>query len=541
MKKSLSLLIALMMILSLVSVTGLTSAAQTTEFIKSGDTWSYYEIYDDSETIPEGWYTEGFDVSAWTSGASPFTGDSYPNNNANTQFAQQGRKLQAYFVKTFVAEDPSSYEVFTMDLYYDEDVSIYLNGEAFFEKSNYNNVLEEFDVTDKKDMLKKGTNTIAVLMNNASTGYGFHFDMNLSAGEAPEPPASVGADGSIAIKSIERVGFADFGTVNSTKNLLDGDVNSCSGSGWNPDAEQYFVLNFYEELEVVQIYLQCKGVEDNAMTAHEDGITYGYYNVYVDDVLVGENVPAISNIDGGYTLELETPAVGSSVKVEIVKWFSDNGDGKVGYGNWANLADITIWNTTDLIVLVPTGVELNKTALELVVGQTETLTATVQPEGAETGFTWVSYNEDVATVDAEGKVSAVSAGTAIISVTTDEGFSASCIVTVTEGQLPPDDDGDTTPDDDDTTTEPDDDTTTPGGDDTTTEPDDDTTTPGGDDTTTDSGNNSGNNTDNEGTAGNENETDDGEDGSSTVIIIVAAVAAVLVIAAVVVVILKKKK
>lgn len=79
-----------------------------------------------------------------------------------------------------------------------------------------------------------------------------------------------------------------------------------------------------------------------------------------------------------------------------------------------------------------TGVKLNKTATSIFVGDSETLTATITPENATNQkVTWKSSNAAVATVDAAGKVTAVKAGEATITVTTEDGGkTATCKVTV---------------------------------------------------------------------------------------------------------------
>ena len=79
-----------------------------------------------------------------------------------------------------------------------------------------------------------------------------------------------------------------------------------------------------------------------------------------------------------------------------------------------------------------TGVTLDKTTLSLVEGDTATLTATVEPaDTTDTTVTWSTSDESVATVDQNGVVTAVSEGTATITVTTaDGGFSDTCAVTV---------------------------------------------------------------------------------------------------------------
>ena len=84
------------------------------------------------------------------------------------------------------------------------------------------------------------------------------------------------------------------------------------------------------------------------------------------------------------------------------------------------------------ITIQVTGVSLNKSALTLIVGDSETLIATVTPENAENMHViWSSNTTGVATVDAMGKVTAISEGEAIITVATVEGGKiAACNVTV---------------------------------------------------------------------------------------------------------------
>ncbi|MCL2214691.1 MAG: Ig domain-containing protein, partial [Treponema sp.] len=78
-----------------------------------------------------------------------------------------------------------------------------------------------------------------------------------------------------------------------------------------------------------------------------------------------------------------------------------------------------------------TGVTLNKTTLTLTAGEYETLQDTVAPGNATNkAVIWSSSNNSVATVD-DGTVTAVAAGTATITVTTEDGSkTASCAVTV---------------------------------------------------------------------------------------------------------------
>ena len=81
-----------------------------------------------------------------------------------------------------------------------------------------------------------------------------------------------------------------------------------------------------------------------------------------------------------------------------------------------------------------TGIALNKTTLALYINDTEQLTATVAPEGANGTILWTSSDPKVAAVDGNGSVHAVRAGTATITAAaaSDSSKNAVCTVTVTE-------------------------------------------------------------------------------------------------------------
>lgn len=70
-------------------------------------------------------------------------------------------------------------------------------------------------------------------------------------------------------------------------------------------------------------------------------------------------------------------------------------------------------------------------SLTLYSGQYEYLEAVLTPEEAETGYSWSSSNEEVVYADS-GRIEAVGLGTATVTVTTENGFSDSCVVTVIE-------------------------------------------------------------------------------------------------------------
>ena len=85
-----------------------------------------------------------------------------------------------------------------------------------------------------------------------------------------------------------------------------------------------------------------------------------------------------------------------------------------------------------------TGVKLNKDSLTLQEKGSDTLSATVVPADATNqDVIWKSSDTSIATVSADGTVTAISAGTATITATAKDGsgVSASCTLTVTHGKM----------------------------------------------------------------------------------------------------------
>ncbi|MGN1444387.1 MAG: Ig domain-containing protein, partial [Acutalibacteraceae bacterium] len=95
--------------------------------------------------------------------------------------------------------------------------------------------------------------------------------------------------------------------------------------------------------------------------------------------------------------------------------------------------DESVFARCEINVLRAAGsVALNKNEITLSIGQEEKLTAVVGPEGASNqAVTWTTSDRSVAEVDENGLVKAVGEGTALITVTTEDGgFVAVCFVMV---------------------------------------------------------------------------------------------------------------
>ena len=151
-------------------------------------------------------------------------------------------------------------------------------------------------------------------------------------------------------------------------------------------------------------------------------------------------------------LYVDKKFVASNVNGEDLKSILGGSGGvlQIGKGNWGNgeyftglLDNLTIYGSAlsaaDLGIASPTAIEISGSnvkdgKLSLKEGNSASLSATVTPEGAEPTVTWESNNPAVATVDTNGKVTGVKAGTATITAASeaDAAKTAELKVTVTE-------------------------------------------------------------------------------------------------------------
>lgn len=188
--------------------------------------------------------------------------------------------------------------------------------------------------------------------------------------------------------------------------------------------------------------------------------TYGF-KAYMSDIISDVSVTSISldksntTISKGSTETLTATVYPANATNKSVTWSSNNpsvatvnsngtitavGTGtaiitvKTVDGGKTAACTVTV---TEPIVSV-TSVVLNKSNITISKGSTETLTAIVYPANATNkSVTWSSNNPSVATVNSNGVVTAVGAGTAIITVRTVDGNqTATCSVAVTETNVP---------------------------------------------------------------------------------------------------------
>ncbi len=131
----------------------------------------------------------------------------------------------------------------------------------------------------------------------------------------------------------------------------------------------------------------------------------------------------------GYTrVTLDFQVTADKVQWNSIRWlFTAHNEGEYLYVDNVSLKFLseTPW-TVDVA-----SVEIEGGDIEMKAGESKTLTATVNPSNADDKtLTWSSSNEAVATVDADGKVTAIKEGVAEITAEASNGVKDSIVVTV---------------------------------------------------------------------------------------------------------------
>ncbi|MBR3352611.1 MAG: Ig-like domain-containing protein, partial [Erysipelotrichaceae bacterium] len=175
----------------------------------------------------------------------------------------------------------------------------------------------------------------------------------------------------------------------------------------------------------------------NIVNAH-DGQNYLVDVTNCDSGTVGEDyrlfmtgVPeddTNSSVDNGYTFKPNGYSILYIYDAKIRDIYSDD-ELTIARGDYIPVEQ-------DVPVMV-SSISLDKTSVSLKSDESIKLNATVLPENASNKtLLWSSSNENVAIVNQDGKVAAVAAGTAVITVETTEGnpVSALCQVTVTPAE-----------------------------------------------------------------------------------------------------------
>lgn len=187
--------------------------------------------------------------------------------------------------------------------------------------------------------------------------------------------------------------------------------------------------------------------EATVFVASSDGGFTAYCNVTVctpvSSITVNPGEYTLESIGSSFTVEpviypedaTEKSVVWTSSDPKIATVSSDGSVTAVGPGTvviTATTVDGSFSSKCVVTVNSPAQhVDLNKSTLSIVEGTTSKLSATVYPlNSTQRTLSWTSSDSNVASVDQQGNITAVKAGTATITVSVAAGVAATCEVTV---------------------------------------------------------------------------------------------------------------
>ena len=156
------------------------STGKRTQIFDRRSEWKYItSAKEDYSTSKAGSWTEaGFDDSAWKTGKTPF-GNRL--GGQTTDWTQNGKNY-LWARKTFNVDDPakfgSSFALY-LDTFYDDTVSVYLNGVKIFGDERWTDDYVSQKISLGSGIIKKGENVIAVSLHQHVGGY--EFDLGLYA------------------------------------------------------------------------------------------------------------------------------------------------------------------------------------------------------------------------------------------------------------------------------------------------------------------------------------------------------------------------
>lgn len=176
-----------------------------------------------------------------------------------------------------------------------------------------------------------------------------------------------------------------------------------------------------------------------APTITTTSLSNGTVGTYYEQALAADGTTPITwsvdsdSLPAGLSLDVSTGVISGTPKAEGVSTFTV----EVANDYGSDSREFTLSIDKSEVISV-TGVKLDKPSLTLQETGSDTLTVTVEPDNATNkNANWESSDTSIATVDASGKVTAISAGSATITATAADGseVSASCSVTVTHGNM----------------------------------------------------------------------------------------------------------
>ena len=390
-----------------------------------------YTVYNEDNKLK----AKMFDGSNWVS-----LGDSIINNKGNnptitvyndTPYVLYHDSAYKSIVAKFTNNKWETVQTLTSDLSQYSDMIATNNGVYIAITNGKTTFMNEGKAYLKVFKLNSNTNKFECIGNNIHTGYVVEPSLSESNGNVYVSYTDFLQNNKVFIQKYEN---------NTWKNIEGINLSASRAVIEVTDKKLYLATTFVNGTNSSQVHVY----ENNQWTKlGEDVGGSEVTNLLID---VNGKIPYVAYVDS---------VKGCSIvkKINGDKWVqeglnvSDENLSKLDFKISNNKAYVAINPTASKKLLIKSrqleklntgqivgvsGVTLNKTALNLVTGASESLVATISPSNATNkDVEWTSSNTNVATVDTTGKVIGVSSGSATITVKTKDGSKvATCNVTV---------------------------------------------------------------------------------------------------------------
>ena len=390
-----------------------------------------YTVYNEDNKLK----AKMFDGSNWVS-----LGDSIINNKGNnptitvyndTPYVLYHDSAYKSIVAKFTNNKWETVQTLTSDLSQYSDMIATNNGVYIAITNGKTTFMNEGKAYLKVFKLNSNTNKFECIGNNIHTGYVVEPSLSESNGNVYVSYTDFLQNNKVFIQKYEN---------NTWKNIEGINLSASRAVIEVTDKKLYLATTFVNGTNSSQVHVY----ENNKWTKlGEDVGGSEVTNLLID---VNGKIPYVAYVDS---------VKGCSIvkKINGDKWVqeglnvSDENLSKLDFKISNNKAYVAINPTASKKLLIKSrqleklntgqivgvsGITLNKTALNLTIGASESLVATISPSNATNkDVEWTSSNTNVATVDTTGKVTGVSAGSATITVKTKDGAKvATCNVTV---------------------------------------------------------------------------------------------------------------
>ena len=390
-----------------------------------------YTVYNEDNKLK----AKMFDGSNWVS-----LGDSIINNKGNnptitvyndTPYVLYHDSAYKSIVAKFTNNKWETVQTLTSDLSQYSDMIATNNGVYIAITNGKTTFMNEGKAYLKVFKLNSNTNKFECIGNNIHTGYVVEPSLSESNGNVYVSYTDFLQNNKVFIQKYEN---------NTWKNIEGINLSASRAVIEVTDKKLYLATTFVNGTNSSQVHVY----ENNKWTKlGEDVGGSEVTNLLID---VNGKIPYVAYVDS---------VKGCSIvkKINGDKWVqeglnvSDENLSKLDFKISNNKAYVAINPTASKKLLIKSrqleksntgqivgvsGITLNKTALNLTIGASESLVATISPSNATNkNVEWTSSNTNVATVDTTGKVIGVSSGSATITVKMKDGSKvATCNVTV---------------------------------------------------------------------------------------------------------------